>query len=110
MLKRTLFSRFQIAVFLCAATWLIAVGAYAGCSPVVVTSVTPNTGPTAGGTAVTIGGSGFLATTSVTFGGTAATSVVVVNNNTITAVTPAHAAGAVNVVVTNCSGSGTLAN
>jgi len=47
----------------------------------------------------------------VTFGGTAATNVSVVSSTQITATTPAHAAGAVNVVVTNTGGpSGTLTN
>ena len=62
-----------------------------------------------GGTAVTVTGTGFLAGATVTFGGTAATNVTVVNSTTITATTPAHTAGAVNVVVTNTDGqSGTL--
>jgi len=43
----------------------------------------------------------------VTFGGTAATGVTVVNATTITAVTPAHAAGVVDVVVTTPGGTGT---
>jgi hypothetical protein len=47
----------------------------------------------------------------VTFGGTAATGVTVVNSTSITATTPAHAAGAVSVVVTNTDAqSGTLSN
>ena len=47
----------------------------------------------------------------MSFGGTAATSVAVVNGTTITASTPAHAAGAVNVVVTNTdTKNGTLTN
>ena len=47
----------------------------------------------------------------VTFDGLQATSVVKVNNTTITAVTPAHAAGPVNVVINNTDGvSYTLAN
>ena len=42
-------------------------------------------------------------------GSTAATGVTLVNSTTITATTPAHAAGAVNVVVTNSdTQSGTL--
>ncbi len=74
-----------------------------------VTSVSPNSGPAGGGTAVTVSGSNFLAGASVSFGGSAASSVTVVNSTTITATTPAHAAGAVNVVVTNSDGqSGTL--
>ena len=58
-----------------------------------VTSVSPNNGPTAGGTAVTITGTNFAAGATVTFGGTAATNVVVVNSTTITATTPAGQCG-----------------
>ena len=43
----------------------------------------------------------------VTIGGAAATSVTVVNATTITAVTPAHAAGTVDIVVTTPGGNGT---
>ena len=48
-----------------------------------------------------ITGTGFLAGATVKLGGTAATGVTVVNSTSITATTAAHAAGAVNVVVTN---------
>jgi hypothetical protein len=72
-----------------------------------VSGVSPNAGPTGGGTSVTITGNYFTGTT-VTFGGTPATSVSVVNGSTITCSTPAHAAGAVDVVVTTAGGSGTL--
>lgn len=64
-------------------------------------AVTPTSGTTAGGTPVTLTGSGFQAGATVTLGGSAATSVVVVNSSTITAVAPAHATGAVTAVVTN---------
>src|SRR5712692_2418408 len=66
-----------------------------------VRSVSPSSGPTAGGTAVSITGTNFVTGATVTLGGTAATNVVVVSAGQITATTPAHAAGAVNVVVTN---------
>ena len=76
-----------------------------------VSGITPATGTTAGGTAISVTGTGFLAGTTVTLGGTAASNVVVVNSGTITATTGAHAAGAVNVVVTNPDNqSGTLNN
>jgi len=76
-----------------------------------VTAVTPSSGPTNGGTAVTITGTGFLAGATVKLGGTSATNVAVVNGTSITAVTPAHAAGTVSVVVTNTdTKSGTLTN
>jgi hypothetical protein len=77
---------------------------YAAAAAPTVTSVTPTSGPTAGGTSVTISGTGFAAGATVTFGGTAATNVVVSNSTTITAATPAHVAGAVDVVVTNSNG------
>jgi hypothetical protein len=62
-------------------------------------SLTPASGPSAGGQPVTITGVGFLGVTTVTFGGVSAANVQVVNDTTITATTPAHAAGAVDVVV-----------
>src|SRR6202035_466621 len=75
------------------------------------TSISPTSGTTSGGTPVTISGTNFASGATVTFGGTAANNVVVVSSTTITATTPAHAAGAVNVVVTNSNGqSGTLTN
>jgi hypothetical protein len=76
-----------------------------------VSSVSPNNGLTGGGTGVTITGTGFVSGATVTFGGTAATNVAVVNAATITATTPAHGAGAVTVTVTNPdTQSGSLAN
>ena len=66
-----------------------------------VGSVSPNSGPASGGTEVNISGSGFSAGSTVKFGGVSATNVNVVNGNTITATTPPHASGAVNVVVTS---------
>src|SRR5262249_20125973 len=66
-----------------------------------VTSVTPSAGVTTGGTAVTITGTNFQNGATVTFGGTMATNVAFVDSNTLTATTPAHAAGTVDVTVTN---------
>jgi hypothetical protein len=73
--------------------------------PPTVTSVTPNSGPTAGGNSVTITGTGFTGATSVTFGGTAAITFTVVNDTTITATVPAGTAGSASVVVTTPNGS-----
>ena len=76
-----------------------------------VTSISPTSGTTAGGTATTITGTGFLAGATVTFGGTSATAVTGVNSTSITATTPAHGAGGVSVVVTNTDAqSGTKTN
>jgi hypothetical protein len=68
----------------------------------------PNSGSTAGGSPVTISGSGFTGVTSVTIGGTAATGVVLNNDGMISATSPAHAAGSVNVVVTTPVSTSTL--
>ncbi|HUR82005.1 MAG TPA: IPT/TIG domain-containing protein [Thermoanaerobaculia bacterium] len=72
-----------------------------GTPPPTVTGIAPAGGSLAGGTNVTITGTNFTAGSVVSFGGSAATNVVVVNANTITATSPAHDAGAVDVVVTN---------
>jgi hypothetical protein len=67
-----------------------------------VTAISPNSGPTGGGTSITITGTGFATGATVTIGGAAATNVVVDSTGaSITATTPAGTAGAVDVVVTN---------
>jgi hypothetical protein len=69
-------------------------------APPTVSAVSPTSGPTAGGTAITITGAGFDATATVTVGGTAATGVSVVSATQLSATTPEHAAGTVDIVVT----------
>jgi glutamate dehydrogenase/leucine dehydrogenase len=71
----------------------------------VITSISPNSGSTAGGTTVTINGSGLTGATQVKFGGTPATDVTVVSDSQITAVTPAKAAGLTHVSVTTPEGT-----
>lgn len=71
-----------------------------------IQSITPNTGLPTGGTSVVIDGTNLGSASSVTFGGAAAS----INGNTstsITVTTPAHAAGAVDVVVTTPGGTAT---
>ncbi len=70
----------------------------------VVTSVSPSSGPTAGGTAVTITGSNLTGTTAVNFGPTAAESFDVVSGTEITAESPAEGAGTVDITVTTPDG------
>ena len=69
-----------------------------------ITTVTPSTGLAAGGTVVTINGSNLGGVESVTFGGTQATNVQVLSQQQVRCTTPAHAAGAVNVVVNDDAG------
>src|ERR1043165_3810344 len=78
-------------------------------NPPTVTAISPTSGSTSGGTSVTITGTNFVSGATVSLGGSAATGVSVVSSTSITATIPAHAAGAVNVVVTNPdTQSGTL--
>jgi formylglycine-generating enzyme required for sulfatase activity len=72
-------------------------------------SVSPPSGPTSGGTAITLTGTNLTGATSVTVGGSAATGVQVVNATTVTAVTPVGALGARDVSVTTPDGTATLA-
>jgi IPT/TIG domain len=78
-------------------------------NPPVASSNAPALGLVFGGTAITITGTFLSSVTSVTVGGVAATSVVAAAGS-ITCVTPAHAAGLVNIVVSGGYGSSTLTN
>ncbi len=73
-----------------------------------VTSLTPAFGPAAGGTSVVIAGTNFSAVSAVTFGATPAASYVVNSTIQITAVSPAHAGGVVDVTVTTLAGTSAL--
>ncbi len=75
-----------------------------------ITDVSPESGSTDGGTSVTITGTHFTGATSVTFDGSEGTSLSVTNDGELTVVTPAHAAGAVDVVVTTPAGSSSAAS
>jgi IPT/TIG domain len=70
-----------------------------------VTSISPTSGPTTGGTTVTIRGTGFTGATQVLFGTVAATSFTVSSSTKITAVAPAQGAGWRDVFVTATSGT-----
>jgi hypothetical protein len=80
--------------------------AYAG-TPT-ITSISPASGVYTGGTTVTITGTGFYGlsgASAVTFGGVNATSYHVISPTQMTAVTPAHALGKVDTVVTAVGGT-----
>ncbi|MGA9333746.1 MAG: midcut-by-XrtH protein [Rudaea sp.] len=70
----------------------------------------PSSGTASGGTGITLTGTALTGATAVTFGGIAATSVNVVNSTTVTAVTPAHATGSVDIIVATPAGGATLVN
>ena len=65
-----------------------------------VTSVSPTSGSTAGGTAVTITGTNFTGASAVTVGGAACPNVVVVSATSITCTTPTGTAGTASIIVT----------
>ncbi|MES2203094.1 MAG: IPT/TIG domain-containing protein, partial [Patescibacteria group bacterium] len=70
-----------------------------------VSAVSPTSGTTAGGTLVTITGTDFTGATAVMFGTTSATGVIIASSTSLTAISPAHAAGTVDVTVTTPSGT-----
>ena len=76
---------------------------FAGGFPVLsLTSITPNLGPIAGGTPITLTGTYFQDSATVTIGGVSATDVTVLSETEIAATTPAvGTVGVYDVVVTN---------
>ncbi|WP_433086995.1 IPT/TIG domain-containing protein [Dactylosporangium sp. CA-052675] len=70
-----------------------------------VAGVAPATGPAAGGTEVTITGTGLTGATKVTFGGTVGTGLTPISATSLKVTTPAHAAGDAAIVVTAPGGT-----
>ena len=81
-----------------------------GPCPPFIASVAPGQGTIVGGTPITISGVFFTGVTSVSIGGALATNMVVVSSTTITAVTPAHAAGSVSITIATPSRASTFQN
>jgi hypothetical protein len=77
-------------------------------NPPTVTGISPTSGALAGGTSVAITGTGFTSATAVKFGGTPATSFTVNSATLITAISPAHSAGTVDVTVTIPGGTSAI--
>ena len=102
----------SVTAGLMSAAFLTACGegdAYPSMAPApILTTVSAASGPSTGGTSVTLTGRNFVSGATVTFGGSAATSVAVEGANQITANTPSHAPGSVSVVVTNPDGQSTM--
>jgi hypothetical protein len=69
-----------------------------------LSSVTPASGPVAGGTTVAISGTGFQSHATVAFGSAPAASVLFNAASNLMVVTPAGAVGPVNVTITNADG------
>jgi len=74
-----------------------------------IASVSPASGPTSGGTTVAVSGTGFGPTTELTVDGVATTISARVATG-FTFVTPAHAVGSVDVVVSTLGGTATVAD
>jgi IPT/TIG domain/Fibronectin type III domain len=74
------------------------------CQPPTVTSVSPTSGPAAGGTPVTITGTGFVWATGVMFGSSNAPSFQPGSDTQVTAVSPAGRGGTVDVRVVYFAG------
>ena len=84
---------------------------YDAAPPPVITHIFPLSGSVYGGSRIVVTGENFVAgETSLVMGGIAASSVVVTNPTTLTALTPAHPAGIVDVSVTADRQSATLAS
>jgi len=79
-------------------------------APPTLATVSPNSGPTTGGTTITLTGTNLTGATSVMIGGVAATAVTVVSATSVTAVTPPQVAGVKSVSVTTAEGTATLAS
>lgn len=71
--------------------------------PLGIGTLTPASGPAAGGTTLTIRGSGFVSGATVTIGGKSA-AVTFKDMNTLTVIAPALATGAQRLTITNPDG------
>lgn len=74
-----------------------------------VTPITPATGATAGGDSVTITGTNFTDPTSVYFGSSAGTGISYDSSTQLSGTTPAHASGAVDLIVIDSNGQWDMA-
>lgn len=75
-----------------------------------VSTAAPASGSTNGGESVTITGTALSTAATVTFGGSPASRITVVNDETITVVTPRGLAGRVNIAVVTNGGAANLAD
>lgn len=73
--------------------------------PATIATISPTTGPAAGGTVVTITGSNLDGVADVKFGSAAGTNLKILSSGKIQVTTPAGSAGATNVVVGDEAGA-----
>ena len=76
--------------------------------PPTVTGISPAYGPTTGGTRITVTGTGFTGATAVSVGGTPPFYFTINSDTSITASTPVHAVGHVDVTVTTPGGTSAI--
>src|SRR4029077_628266 len=74
-------------------------------APPSVVALAATSGSTAGGTSVTIFGTGFLGATAVKFGTVAAATFTIQSDGALTAVAPVHAGGTLDVTVVGPGGT-----
>jgi hypothetical protein len=86
------------------AALLGAILAATGCDDLSLAYVTPDAGPTSGGTVVTIVGDGLAANAAVLFGGSLVVGGATLGNAGLVVTIPAHDAGPVDVTVTFAGG------
>jgi surface protein len=72
--------------------------------PPIINSLTPSSGAVAGGTTVTITGTGFVSGATIMFGGAQCLAPIVNSSTSLTCSTPSFPSGTANVVVTNPDG------
>ena len=75
-------------------------GAFSYANDPTISSVSPTSGPSTGGTTITISGTGFVPGTTVKVGGATCTNVVIISSTSLTCTTPAGNPGNAPIVVT----------
>jgi hypothetical protein len=71
-----------------------------------LSNISPSSGPAAGGTVVTITGSGFTGAKSVTFGGKTVTDLTVIDDSHLRVISPASSPGSFPISITSAIGEG----
>ena len=97
---RKVFISLSFAILFCTFSGLFGLSPTYASGGLHISSVSPNSGYTGGGTAVQVLGSGFTSDVHLSFGGTKA-AIFGITQNALYAITPAHKSGRVTVKVQN---------